>query len=77
MRTALSTCASLVVVLAPAVRAQAPVDSALAAYQQAFGIDSDFTLAYAHAGLAAGWGRSGSDSLTTRYQLKAGSLKST
>ncbi|HEY6785233.1 MAG TPA: serine/threonine-protein kinase, partial [Gemmatimonadales bacterium] len=49
-------------------------DSALVAYQQAFGIDSSFTLAYAHAGLAAGWGRSGSDSLTTRYQLKAGSL---
>jgi len=49
-------------------------DSALVAYQQAFGIDSGFTLAYAHAGLAAGWGRSGSDSLTTRYQLKAGSL---
>ena len=49
-------------------------DSALVAYQQAFGIDSNFTLAYAHAGLAAGWGRSGSDSLTTRYQLKAGSL---
>ncbi|HKV71850.1 MAG TPA: serine/threonine-protein kinase [Gemmatimonadales bacterium] len=49
-------------------------DSALVAYQQAFGIDSGFTLAYAHAGLAAGWGRSGSDSLTTRYQLRAGAL---
>lgn len=49
-------------------------DSALASYQQAFGIDSSFTLAYAHAGLAAGWGRSGSDSLTTRYQLRAGML---
>ncbi|HTY05634.1 MAG TPA: serine/threonine-protein kinase [Gemmatimonadales bacterium] len=49
-------------------------DSALTAYQQAFGIDSSFTLAYAHAGLAAGWGRSGADSLTTRYQLRAGSL---
>jgi len=49
-------------------------DSALVAYQQAFGVDSSFTLAYAHAGLAAGWGRSGSDTLTTRYQLKAGAL---
>ncbi|HEX4562741.1 MAG TPA: serine/threonine-protein kinase [Gemmatimonadales bacterium] len=49
-------------------------DSALVAYQQAFGIDSGFTLAYAHAGLAAGWGRSGGDSLTTRYQLRAGAL---
>ena len=49
-------------------------DSALVAYQQAFGIDSNFTLAYAHAGLAAGWGRSGADSLTTRYQLRAGAL---
>jgi len=49
-------------------------DSALAAYQQAFGIDSTFTLAWAHAGLAAGWGRSGGDSLTTRYQLRAGAM---
>lgn len=49
-------------------------DSALVAYQQAIGTDSNFTLAYAHAGLAAGWGRSGSDSLTTRYQLRAGAL---
>ena len=49
-------------------------DSALASYQQAFRIDSSFTLAYAHAGLAAGWGRSASDSLTTGYQLRAGAL---
>ena len=49
-------------------------DSALASYQQAFGLDSAFTLAYAHAGLAAGWGRSGGDTLTTRYQLHAGAL---
>ncbi|HWZ27782.1 MAG TPA: serine/threonine-protein kinase, partial [Gemmatimonadales bacterium] len=49
-------------------------DSALTSYQQAFGIDSGFTLAYAHAGLAAGWGRSGADTLTTRYQLRAGAL---
>ena len=49
-------------------------DSALTAYQQAIGIDSNFTLAWAHAGLAAGWGRSGGDSLTTRYHLRAGAL---
>ena len=49
-------------------------DSALTAYQEAVGHDSGFTLAWAHGGLAAGWGRSGSDSLATRYQLRAGSM---
>ncbi|HKV70075.1 MAG TPA: serine/threonine-protein kinase [Gemmatimonadales bacterium] len=49
-------------------------DSALASYQQAFRIDSGFTLAFAGAGLAAGWAGLGSDSLATRYRLKAGAL---
>jgi serine/threonine-protein kinase len=49
-------------------------DSALAYHQRAIGLDSDFALAWSHAGLAAGWQHSAHDSLSRTYKLRAGSL---
>jgi serine/threonine-protein kinase len=49
-------------------------DSALAYHQRAIALDSGFTLAWSHAGLAAGWQHSASDSLSRTYKLRAGAL---
>jgi serine/threonine-protein kinase len=50
-------------------------DSALAFYQRAIGLDSGFTLAWSHAGLAAGWQhRAEADSTYRVYRLVAGRL---
>jgi TolB-like protein len=49
-------------------------DSALAYHQRAIALDSAFTLAWSHAGLAAGWQHSAQDSLSRTYKLRAGAL---
>ncbi|HEV8264539.1 MAG TPA: serine/threonine-protein kinase [Gemmatimonadales bacterium] len=50
-------------------------DSALMFYQRAIGLDSGFTLAWSHAGLAAGWQhRTEEDSTYRVYRLVAGGL---
>jgi serine/threonine-protein kinase len=50
-------------------------DSALILYQRAIGLDSGFTLAWSHAGLAAGWQHRGEADSTYRvYRLVAGRL---
>jgi eukaryotic-like serine/threonine-protein kinase len=49
-------------------------DSALAYYERAIELDSAFTLAYSHAGQAAGWQHSGGDRQSTEYKLKAGRM---
>ena len=49
-------------------------DSALAYHQRAFGLDSDFALAWSHAGMAAGWQHAAQDSLSRTYKLRAGAL---
>jgi tetratricopeptide (TPR) repeat protein len=47
-------------------------DSATAYYERAIDADSDFALAYRHAGLVVGWRRSAADSLARAYLLRAG-----
>ena len=47
-------------------------DSAIAYYERAIAADSTFALALRHAGLALGWQRSGFDSLSRAYGLRAG-----
>jgi serine/threonine-protein kinase len=49
-------------------------DSAIAYHQRAIAQDSAFALAWSHAGLAAGWAHSASDTLSLKYKLRAGSL---
>ena len=50
-------------------------DSALAYHQRAIALDSGFTLAWSHAGMAAGWQHSPAEDSTSRvYLLMAGSL---
>jgi len=49
-------------------------DSALAYHQRAIGLDSGFTLAWSHAGMAAGWQHAAGDSLSRTYKLRAGAL---
>jgi eukaryotic-like serine/threonine-protein kinase len=49
-------------------------DSSLAYHQRAIALDSGFTLAWSHAGLAAGWQHSAQDSLSLGYKLRAGQL---
>lgn len=49
-------------------------DSALAYHQRAIGLDSGFTLAWSHAGMAAGWQHSANDSLSRTYKLRAGAM---
>src|SRR5881394_671711 len=49
-------------------------DSALAYHQRAIGLDSGFTLAWSHAGMAAGWQHAANDSLSHTYKLRAGAL---
>lgn len=47
-------------------------DSALAYYERAIDADSDFALAYRHAGLVIGWRRGTNDSTSLAYLSKAG-----
>jgi eukaryotic-like serine/threonine-protein kinase len=49
-------------------------DSAIVYHQRAIALDSGFTLAWSHAGLAAGWQHSANDSLSRTYKLRAGAL---
>jgi serine/threonine-protein kinase len=49
-------------------------DSAIVYHQRAIALDSNFALAWSHAGLAAGWAHSAQDSLSRNYKLRAGSL---
>jgi len=49
-------------------------DSALAYDQRAIGLDSGFALAWSHAGLAAGWKHTATDTLWLAYKLRAGRL---
>jgi serine/threonine-protein kinase len=49
-------------------------DSAITYHQRAIALDSGFTLAWSHAGLAAGWQHSANDSLSVTYKLRAGAL---
>src|SRR3954469_25421030 len=49
-------------------------DSAITYHQRAIALDSSFTLAWSHAGLAAGWQHSAQDSLSRTYKLRAGAL---
>ncbi len=49
-------------------------DSAVVYHQRAIGLDSGFTLAWSHAGLAAGWQHSANDSLSRTYKLRAGAM---
>ena len=49
-------------------------DSAIVYHQRAIALDSGFTLAWSHAGLAAGWQHSAQDSLSRTYKLRAGAL---
>jgi serine/threonine-protein kinase len=49
-------------------------DSSLMYHQRAIGLDSGFTLAWSHAGMAAGWQHSAGDSLSRTYKLRAGVL---
>jgi serine/threonine-protein kinase len=49
-------------------------DSALAYYQHAIAADSTFALALRRASLAIGWVRTGFDSLSITYSLRAGGL---
>ncbi|HUC42016.1 MAG TPA: serine/threonine-protein kinase, partial [Gemmatimonadales bacterium] len=49
-------------------------DSAVVYYQRAIALDSGFTLAWSHAGLAAGWQHAANDSLSRLYKLRAGAL---
>jgi serine/threonine-protein kinase len=49
-------------------------DSSLAYHQRAIGLDSGFTLAWSHAGMAAGWQHSAGDSLSRLYKIRAGAM---
>src|SRR5262245_28740493 len=49
-------------------------DSSLTYHQRAIALDSGFTLAWSHAGMAAGWQHSARDSLSRTYKLRAGAL---
>jgi len=49
-------------------------DSSLAYHQRAIALDSGFTLAWSHAGMAAGWTHSAVDSISRTYKLRAGAL---
>jgi serine/threonine-protein kinase len=49
-------------------------DSAIVYDQHAIALDSGFALAWSHAGLAAGWAHSASDTFSLTYKLRAGSL---
>jgi serine/threonine-protein kinase len=49
-------------------------DSAITYHQRAIALDSGFALAWSHAGQAAGWQHSASDSLSRTYKLQAGAL---
>ena len=49
-------------------------DSSLAYHQRAIALDSGFTLAWSHAGMAAGWSHSAVDSISRTYKLRAGAL---
>ncbi|MFN2570345.1 MAG: protein kinase [Gemmatimonadales bacterium] len=49
-------------------------DSSLAYHQRAIALDSGFTLAWSHAGMAAGWTHSAQDSVSRTYKLRAGAL---
>jgi serine/threonine-protein kinase len=54
---------------------QSAWDSALALYQRAIALDSGFTLAWSHAGLAAGWQqRAEGDSMYRVYRVVAGRM---
>jgi len=49
-------------------------DSSLAYHQRALALDSNFTLAWSHAGMAAGWQHSAGDSMSRGYKLRAGAM---
>ena len=49
-------------------------DSSLVYHQRAIALDSGFTLAWSHAGMAAGWTHSAQDSVSRTYKLRAGAL---
>jgi serine/threonine-protein kinase len=49
-------------------------DSAVVYDQRAISLDSGFTLAWSHAGLAAGWQHAANDSLSRTYKLRAGAM---
>jgi serine/threonine-protein kinase len=49
-------------------------DSAIVYDQHAIALDSGFALAWSHAGLAAGWAHSASDTFSLTYKLRAGTL---
>jgi serine/threonine-protein kinase len=49
-------------------------DSAVANYERATAHDSDFALAYSRLSMALGWSRSGADSLSRAFGLRAGAL---
>jgi serine/threonine-protein kinase len=75
--------ASIGSTVVPAIRAflrgeqlfrQTNWDSALAYYEQAVRADSNFALAWRRMGIAVGWQRSGFDSVSRHYHLRAGAL---
>ncbi len=49
-------------------------DSSLVYHERAIALDSGFTLAWSHAGLAAGWQHRADDSVSRSYKLRAGRL---
>jgi len=49
-------------------------DSSVAYHQRAIALDSGFTLAWSHAGMAVGWQHSAGDSLSRLYKLRAGAM---
>jgi serine/threonine-protein kinase len=49
-------------------------DSSVAYLERAIALDSGFTLAWSHAGMAAGWQHRANDSLSRMYKLRAGAL---
>ena len=49
-------------------------DSSLTYHQRAIALDSGFTLAWSHAGMAAGWQHSAQDSVSRTYKLRAGAM---
>jgi serine/threonine-protein kinase len=49
-------------------------DSTIVYDQHAIALDSGFALAWSHAGLAAGWAHSASDTLSLTYKIRAGNL---
>ena len=49
-------------------------DSSFTYHERAIALDSGFTLAWSHAGMAAGWQHSAQDSVSRTYKLRAGAM---